>query len=128
MRTASVTRAVTICAVLVTARGAITTTTAPAAVIERPVDIRVEHDRSAGSAGPLVMQRQDRHPGPGPELTLASAVVENPSGWDGNVLVDIDPDAKTITVEVEHQGCYDNVIVRIGTIWMTSVATISDDL
>lgn len=114
--------------VLAAAPGALVASAAPPPLIERIVDIWVEHDRAVGSAGPLVLWSGDALPGPGPELTLESHPVDNPSGWDGNVLVDIDPETQTITVEVENQGCYDDVLVKVRNIWMTSVATVSDDL
>jgi hypothetical protein len=101
----------------------------PADAITGPVDIRVEHDLpdDVNSVGPRVLEVTGVAPAAGPEITVADET-ENPSGWGGNVLVDIDPDADTITVEVEDQNCYDTVLVEITTDEVGAVTTDSDDL
>jgi hypothetical protein len=99
----------------------------PAQALDDPVDIRVEHDLDDSPAGPRVLEVTGVTAGAGPEITIADEIA-NPSDWGGNVLVDIDPDAETITVEVEEDNCYDSVIVTITTDEIGSVTTLSDDL
>ncbi|WP_436793598.1 thrombospondin type 3 repeat-containing protein [Actinospongicola halichondriae] len=99
-----------------------------AGAISDPVDIRVEHDLPAPSEesdGPRVLEVTGVTAGPGPEITIADEI-ENPSGWGGNVLVDIDPTAQTITVEVEDQNCYGSTLVLITADEIGSVTTVSD--
>lgn len=101
--------------------------TSPAQALENPVDIRVEHDLDGEAPAPRVLEATGVTAGPGPEVTIADET-SNPQEWGGNVLVDIDPDAATITVEVEDSNCYDSVIVDIVTDEIDSVTTISDEL
>lgn len=99
-----------------------------AGALDDAVDIRVEHDLPApdqGSVGPRVLEVTGVSAGPGAEVTVADET-ENPSFWGGNVLVDIDPDAQTITVEVEDQDCYGSTLVEITTDEIVSVTTDSD--
>jgi hypothetical protein len=106
---------------------ALLASTSPAQALDDPVDIHVEHDLDDSGSGPRVLEANGVTAGPGPELTIADEI-DNPSNWGGNVLVDIDPDAETITVEVEESNCYDSVIVEITTDEIGSVTTISDAL
>ena len=107
--------------------GALALWSSPAQAITGPVDIRVEHDLDDDGSGPRVLEVTGVTPGAGPEITVADET-SNPSDWSGNVLVDIDPDADTITVEVEDPDCYDSVIVQITTDEVGSVSVLSDDL
>jgi len=99
-----------------------------AGALSDPIDIRVEHDLPApeeGSSGPRVLEVTGITAGAGPEITVADEIA-NPSGWGGNVLVDIDPDAQTITVEVEDSNCYGSTLVQISSDEIASVTTVSD--
>lgn len=63
-----------------------------------PVTIRVELDLHQEDAdGPLVQQVENVTPGDQVELTSAD-IIDNPSGWCGTLLVDIDPDTSTVRV------------------------------
>lgn len=118
----------TIVASVTLATGALLTQSSlPAGALDNPVDIRVEHDLIPGDSGPRVLEVTGVTAGAGPEITVADEV-DNPSDWGGNVLVDIDPDAQTITVEVEDQNCYDIVQVEITTDEIASIQTVSDEL
>lgn len=109
------------------ASGSLLVTAAPADAIASPVDIRVEHDLVPTEDGPRVLEALGVTPGAGPEITIADEV-DNPSAWGGNVLVDIDPDADTITVEVEESNCYDTILVEIVTDEVGAVTVLSDDI
>ncbi len=108
------------------AAGTLLVVAAPADAVTGPVDIRVEHDLVPND-GPRVLEVTGVTPGAGPEITVADEI-DNPEDWEGNVLVDIDPDADTITVEVEDSDCYDTILVQITTDEITEIATISDEL
>jgi hypothetical protein len=92
------------------------------------VDIRVEHNLIDDPTNqPRVLEVTGVTPGPGFELTIADEIA-NPSGWGGNVMVDIDPDTHQIIVEVEDQNCYDVVTVQITSDEIGGVATVSDGI
>lgn len=96
------------------------------------VDIRVELDVvDAGGnsvrSGPAVFEVTDAAIGAGPELTGAD-LIDNPSEWCGNLTVDVDPDARTITVAAEDDCSFTDVRVWVSSPEFTSVTLVSDDL
>jgi PKD repeat protein len=116
-------------AVLAVAGMALVAPALPAGAVTKPIDIRAEHDlpNYDHSQGPRVLEVTGVTAGPGPELTVANET-ENPSDWGGNVLVDVDPAARTITVEVEEYNCYETIDVIITTSEIRSVTNQSDNL
>ncbi len=67
--------------------------------------------------------------GDGIELDLDDETVPNETGFEGAVAVDIDPDARTVTlIPREGGGMYDTIRVEIAGAGFTSISTQSDDL
>lgn len=81
-------------------------------------------------AGPRTFEVTGVVVGDGPELTVANATGTNPSNYCGDVEVDIDPVAQTITVAGgEEIDCWFEVVtVTITTAEIASVAVVSDGL
>lgn len=101
--------------------------TVPATALENPIDIRVEMDlpTSTRTKGPAVFLVQGVTPGAGPELTGAD-LVANPSNWLGDVNVDVDPAARTITVNSPDDMDFGSVSVRITSQEFRDVVLVSD--
>ena len=95
------------------------------------VDIRVEldylGDEGSPSDGPAVFEVTNVTIGAGPELTGAN-LTENPSGWCGSVIVDVDPDAKTITVSPDDDCNFTDVKLVITSPEFGAVTLVSDEL
>lgn len=104
---------------------------APAVALDQPVTVRVEMGIS-GDDGPLVYQATDVTVGAGPELvgrTDLPAFVSNPSNYCGDLTVDIDPTAKTITVMDGDNKCgFTNVFVTVASSEIASIALVCDEL
>jgi hypothetical protein len=114
-------------ALAVTAAGAVALWAAsPSVALTAPIDLRAEHD-GPQSVGARVLERTAVTAGPGAELD-AGDEVDNPSQFTGNVTVDVDPDARTITVATEAVDCYATVLVEIATGEIEAVTNISDTL
>lgn len=88
-----------------------------AGAVTDPIDIEVDH-----VFGTLhrVLSVSGVTAGPGPEVTAADETQND--GLAGNVLVDVDPVAQTITVEVESgDACYDDIEVTITSAEIVSI-------
>ena len=99
----------------------------PAAALDEPIDLRAEHD-APQSNGPLVLEDLGEVAGPQVELTFDDDVQDNPSEFSGNVTVDVDPDAQTITVTADGEDCFETVLVEITTDEIASITNLSDTL
>lgn len=99
---------------------------APAAALTDPVDIYAALDLPTDSLGPRTFEVAAVVAGPGAELTAADETA-NPSDWCGDMLVDIDPVAQTITVSADQEVCnFETAVVHIETAEIASVAVVSD--
>jgi hypothetical protein len=113
-------------AVLLAVPALVLVSASPSAALDEPIDVRAEHDRPQ-SFGPKVLLRTGVTAGPGVELD-AGDHWENPTEFEGNVMVDIDPDARTITVSTEQVDCYETVLVQITTDEIEAITNVSDTL
>jgi hypothetical protein len=92
------------------------------------VTIRVEMDLpDFSSTGPKVFQVSDVTAGPGIELTAAN-LVSNPSGWNGDVTVDVDPVTKAVTVAHGSSNTFQTVKVFVTSSDLTSLTNVNDTL
>lgn len=92
-------------------------TASTAGAVTDPIDIEVDH---VWGTAHRVLSVSGVTAGPGPEVTAADETLND--GLLGNVLVDIDPVAQTITVEVEDDACYDDIEIAITSGEITAVA------
>lgn len=98
----------------------------PAVAFDNPVDIYAALDLPTFGDGPRTFEVTGVVVGDGPELTGTDETA-NPSDWCGDILVDIDPVAQTITVSADQEVCnFETVVVRITTAEIASVAVVSD--
>lgn len=98
------------------------------AALDDPVDIYAALDLPSISDGPRTFEVTGVVVGDGPELT-GEDETGNPSDWCGDILVDIDPDAHTITVSADQEVCdFHTVVVEITTAEIASIAVVSDGL
>ncbi|MBX9244791.1 hypothetical protein ICW40_08205 [Actinotalea ferrariae] len=101
---------------------------ASAAPFAGPVSLVGSLDLPDQRSGPKVFAVDGIVVGAGPELTGADEV-ENPSGWCGDLLVDIDPDAQTITVSADQAVCdFYTVDLDVLTTEIATVTVVSDAL
>lgn len=107
---------------------------APATALEGTVSIRAELDLPDIGTGPLVYEVNDVVVGDGPELVGvsdgdAANSVSNPSSWCGDLTVDIDPVAQTITVMAGADPCdFQTLVVTVTSDEFTEVSLVSDAL
>ena len=102
----------------------------PAVAFDNPVDIYAALDLPSSelSAGPRTFEVTGVVVGDGPELTGYDGTA-NPTPWCGDILVDIDPVAQTITVSADQVVCgFETVVVRITTAEIPRLAVVSDGL
>lgn len=98
-----------------------------------PVSITVETGDILGSgewddAGPAVWQAIDRPVGSAVEIDRDD-FVENPSGYDGCVAVDVDPEAQTITiVDLAGGSEYGALRLELTSMSIASVELVTDEL
>jgi hypothetical protein len=96
--------------------------------LKNPVDIYAALDLPSSSLGPRTFEVTKAMADDGPELTVENET-SNPSDWCGDVKVDIDPGARTITVTRDQESCsYETAVVRIATNEIASVDVVSDEL
>ena len=86
----------------------------PATALDDPIDIRAELDlpNADFTEGPRVFEVTGVTAGAGPELTGANQIA-NPSEWCGDIVVDVDPVAETITVDSDEVCDFELATVRI---------------
>mgnify|MGYP000898440427 CR=1 FL=1 len=100
----------------------------PAVNAASTVDIHVSILwKSFDAANPRLFDVAGVTPGAGFELTMANQT-SNPRPITGAVKVDLDPVAKTITVEMEESDCMNHVDIAITSTEIASLTQLSDNL